>query len=44
LYPGQDFKVFDILTGRDYIWNEEWNFVELDPYEMPMHFFKIESL
>ncbi|BAU53379.1 alpha-1,4-glucan--maltose-1-phosphate maltosyltransferase [Mucilaginibacter gotjawali] len=44
LYPGQDFIAFDILTGRSYNWNQEWNYVELDPHDMPVHLFKIELL
>ena len=40
--PGQDFNVYDILTGRDYTWNQEWNYIALNPWEMPVHLFKIE--
>ncbi len=40
--PGQDFTAFDILTGRSYIWNQEWNYIELNPYDLPVHLFKIE--
>jgi len=43
IWPGQDFTVFDILTGRRYRWNNEWNYVELNPWEMPVHLFKIEA-
>ncbi len=42
IWPGQDFTAFDILTGRSYIWNQEWNYVELDPGYLPVHLFKIE--
>jgi len=42
LTPGQDFSVFDILTRRNYIWNQEWNYIELNPWEMPVHLFKID--
>jgi starch synthase (maltosyl-transferring) len=42
IWPGQDFIVFDILTGSHYIWNQEWNYVELTPWESPVHLFKIE--
>ena len=38
----QDFTVFDILTGHNYIWNQEWNYIALNPWEMPVHLFKIE--
>ncbi len=43
IWPGQDFTVFDILTGRSYIWNQEWNYVELAPRQLPVHLFKIEA-
>jgi len=42
LVNGIEFKVFDILTGAYYTWNSEWNYVELDPYQMPVHLFRIE--
>jgi starch synthase (maltosyl-transferring) len=42
IWPGQDFTVFDILTGQTYRWNQEWNYVELHPWDMPVHLFKIE--
>jgi starch synthase (maltosyl-transferring) len=39
---GTPFKVFDILTGIYYSWSSEWNYIELDPWNMPMHLFCIE--
>lgn len=39
--PDQPYTVHDLLTGNRYTWQGEWNFVELDPYIMPMHLFKI---
>lgn len=39
---GTPFSVFDILTGTTYHWSSEWNYVELDPSNMPMHLFRIE--
>ncbi|MEZ0486313.1 alpha-1,4-glucan--maltose-1-phosphate maltosyltransferase [Fibrella aquatica] len=38
----QPYTVHDLLTGNRYTWHGEWNFVELDPYIMPMHLFRIE--
>ena len=35
-------KITDLITGNQYIWDKEWNFVELSP-ELPFHLFKIES-
>lgn len=34
-------RITDLITGNSYIWNSEWNFVELSP-ELPFHLFKIE--
>ena len=33
-------KVFDEITGNSYLWDKEWNFVELHP-ALPFHLFKI---
>ncbi|WNM18660.1 alpha-1,4-glucan--maltose-1-phosphate maltosyltransferase [Flavobacterium capsici] len=38
--PGQPIKVVDLITGNSYIWDKEWNFVELHP-SLPFHLFKI---
>jgi starch synthase (maltosyl-transferring) len=38
----QPYKVHDLLTGAYYTWQGEWNYVELDPYVLPMHLFRIE--
>ena len=40
--PDQPYTVHDLLTGNRYTWQGERNFVELDPYIMPMHLFRIE--
>ncbi|HVV56601.1 MAG TPA: alpha-1,4-glucan--maltose-1-phosphate maltosyltransferase, partial [Mucilaginibacter sp.] len=40
--PGQDFTVYDILTGNSYTWNQEWNYVQLEPWDLPVHLFRIE--
>lgn len=33
--------ITDLITGNSYIWDKEWNFVEL-PSELPFHLFKIQ--
>jgi starch synthase (maltosyl-transferring) len=33
--------VHDLITGNSYIWDKEWNFVELHP-ALPFHLFKIK--
>ncbi|GAB3031081.1 alpha-1,4-glucan--maltose-1-phosphate maltosyltransferase [Spirosoma pulveris] len=38
----QTYKVRDLLTEAYYTWKGESNYVELDPYVLPMHLFKIE--
>lgn len=39
---GQPIKVTDLITGNSYIWDKEWNFVELHP-ALPFHLFKIQK-
>ncbi|MGF7218309.1 starch synthase (maltosyl-transferring) [Spirosoma lacussanchae] len=38
----ESYQVHDLLTGAYYTWKGEWNYVELDPYVLPMHIFRIE--
>ncbi|MCK8490683.1 alpha-1,4-glucan--maltose-1-phosphate maltosyltransferase [Spirosoma sp. RP8] len=40
--PDQEYTVHDLLTQAYYTWRGEWNYVELDPYALPMHLFRIE--
>lgn len=40
--PEQYYQVHDLLTGAYYNWQGEHNYVELDPYSLPMHLFRIE--
>lgn len=35
-------KLHDLMTEEQYTWTQEWNYVELDPYKMPFHLFKLE--
>lgn len=35
------FKVEDLLNGNQYNWNGEWNFVEMNPWIMPAHIFRV---
>ncbi|HET6542010.1 MAG TPA: alpha-1,4-glucan--maltose-1-phosphate maltosyltransferase [Chryseolinea sp.] len=35
-------KVHDLITEEHYTWTQEWNYVELDPYKIPFHLFKLE--
>ena len=38
----QSYTVHDLLTEAYYTWRGEYNYVELDPYQLPMHLFRIE--
>lgn len=42
LSPDYPYAVHDLLTGAYYTWQGETNYVELDPYVLPMHLFRIE--
>jgi len=33
----------DVLTSNSYYWENEWNFIELNPHVLPFHLFKIEK-
>lgn len=39
---GQSIRVHDLITGNSYIWDNEWNYVELHP-TLPFHLFRIEK-
>lgn len=38
---GHQVKVSDLITQSSYIWDKEWNYVELHPV-LPFHLFKVE--
>ncbi|MBC8155385.1 MAG: alpha-1,4-glucan--maltose-1-phosphate maltosyltransferase [Bacteroidetes bacterium] len=40
--PDQSYRVHDLLTGAYYTWQGERNYVDLDPYVLPMHLLRIE--
>ena len=40
--PEQSYTVHDLLTEAYYTWQGERNYVELDPYVLPMHILRIE--
>ncbi|MHA6280580.1 alpha-1,4-glucan--maltose-1-phosphate maltosyltransferase [Salinimicrobium sp. CAU 1759] len=37
------YSVKDLLTGASYIWQNEWNYVELHPRAIPAHILKVET-
>ncbi|RLD28143.1 MAG: alpha-1,4-glucan--maltose-1-phosphate maltosyltransferase [Bacteroidetes bacterium] len=42
LMSGQHVQAEDLITGSSYLWQNEWNFVELHP-TLPFHIFKINK-
>jgi starch synthase (maltosyl-transferring) len=41
IVPGRPYKLYDLLSGDTYYWEEEWNYLKLDPDRMPAHIFSI---
>jgi starch synthase (maltosyl-transferring) len=41
---GENFVMHDLLTDARYIWNKEWNYIDLDPNALPFHLFRIEKM
>ncbi len=35
-------KLHDLMTDEHYTWTQEWNYIEIDPYKMPFHLFRLE--
>ncbi len=42
IYAGQEVKLKDSIPGIEYLWDREWNFVELHP-NMPFHIFELNT-
>lgn len=40
---GINVKLKDVMTGENYTWTQEWNYVELDPNRMPFHLFEVNT-
>lgn len=34
-------KLHDLITDEHYTWTQEWSFVEVNPFKMPFHLFKV---
>lgn len=41
---GKKYLMQDVLTSNSYTWENEWNFIELNPHVLPFHLFKITPL
>lgn len=39
--PGQSYLMYDLLGEGKYVWQGEHNYVELDPYSLPVHIFRL---
>jgi starch synthase (maltosyl-transferring) len=39
--PGESYQVHDLIGDARYLWNGEWNFVQLDPHACPAHIFRV---
>ncbi len=39
---GMNVKLHDLITGDKYTWMQDWNYVELDPYRLSFHLFRLE--
>jgi starch synthase (maltosyl-transferring) len=39
--PDQPYQVQDLLGGGRYVWRDRWNYVELNPYALPAHVFRV---
>lgn len=45
IQPGEhQFLMNDLMTGNAYTWDQEWNYVELNPQALPFHLFRIEKV
>jgi len=39
--PDEHFPVHDLLTEARFVWQGEWNYVELDPHSVPAHILRL---
>jgi starch synthase (maltosyl-transferring) len=42
LPSGEGYELQDLIDGARYTWHGEWNYVELNPYVLPGHVFRVE--
>jgi starch synthase (maltosyl-transferring) len=36
------YTVTDLISGEQYHWTSDWNYISLNPYEIPAHILKVE--
>jgi len=37
-----NLKLHDLISGDYYTWTNEWNYIQIDPHQLPFHLFKVE--
>ncbi len=40
---GDRYKMNDLMNGFEYWWQDEWNVIDLDPYDVPFRIFSVNS-
>jgi len=43
LFEPDEYRVTDLLAERTYEWRSEWNYVRLDPQQMPAHVLRLST-
>lgn len=43
IQPQTPLVMHDLISDRSYTWNQEWNYIELSPYQYPYHLFVIKD-
>ena len=38
------YRVNDLLSGESYEWHKQWNYVQLNPHQMPAHILQVGSV
>ncbi|MFP4090344.1 MAG: alpha-1,4-glucan--maltose-1-phosphate maltosyltransferase [Cyclobacteriaceae bacterium] len=41
--PHTPYTVYDMISYSRYTWHGEWNYIELNPHQMPAHIFRVEQ-
>lgn len=44
IIPDTSYTVKDLLGGDTYQWRDEWNYVELNPFDLPAHILRLEHV
>lgn len=40
----EPYWVHDLITGNTYTWKDQWNYIEINPNNLPFHLFRIEDV